>query len=370
MHIGVLASRVWWHDHLHREDWNIGVIHQTAEEIVQRGFMGSPRWFRKDEQVMLADPSCVRLRDGSLLVMAEQMDHRTGIGEIWSALVPATALTEDVPLRPWLTARTHLSYPFPFTGSDGEIYWTVETAEANNLFLWSRREDGSIASEKLILEHPAVDATVWQGADRWWLFCGLYGDAPNERLHLFYADCPDGPWTAHRSNPVKIDTSSCRPAGPLFMCNGMLIRPAQDCSRTYGGGLVLNVVEQLDPNGFRESAIRRLEPFPSEYPDGLHTFCPAGAVTLIDGKRWIYRRRELFDRAVRKLGSVLRRSRAIGNCRSLPNAMLHAGGYLSLAQTQRGCSPQAEAGDEMTIRPMSVADGERAAPADVGLSLS
>jgi hypothetical protein len=72
----------------------------------------------------------------------------------------------------------------------------------------------------------------------------------------------------------------------LFVVDGQLIRPAQDCSLTYGEAVVLNVVDQLDPLIFVEHPHRRLEPVSGPFPHGLHTFCPAGAVTLVDGKRW------------------------------------------------------------------------------------
>jgi hypothetical protein len=55
--------------------------------------------------------------------------------------------------------------------------------------------------------------------------------------------------------------------------------------------VVLNVVTELSRTGFRERPIRRLNPM-GDYPDGMHTFCPAGDVTIIDGKRWAF---HLFD---------------------------------------------------------------------------
>jgi hypothetical protein len=301
-----LATRAWWSEHLSREEWNIGIVDQPAIDIIRRGFQRAPRWLQKSPDVMLADPSCTVIRDGQLLILAERMDYRSGRGEIWGAVLQSADEFENLRLQPWLTAATHLSYPFPFVGDDGRICLTVESAEAGSLFLWREQDNSWESSARIILEQPVVDATIWRGPDRWWLFCGLSNDNPNERLHLFHAQTLQGPWTAHRSNPVKIDLSSSRPAGPLFIVNGMLIRPAQDCSRTYGGAVVLNEICQLDLDGFHERGIRKLEPFTTEYPDGLHTFCPAGDFTLIDGKRWIYRKRELANRALRKYRSILR----------------------------------------------------------------
>ena len=53
---------------------------------------------------------------------------------------------------------------------------------------------------------------------------------------------------------------SARPAGPIFAHEGRLYRPAQDCSRTYGGAVVIHRIEALTPEIFREVAVARLDP--------------------------------------------------------------------------------------------------------------
>ena len=79
---------------------------------------------------------------------------------------------------------------------------------------------------------------------------------------------------------------SSRPAGTPFRIEGALYRPAQDCSRTYGGAVAINRVDELSPTGFEERLVTRLCPDPAgPYPTGLHTICAAGDQTIIDGKR-------------------------------------------------------------------------------------
>ena len=80
------------------------------------------------------------------------------------------------------------------------------------------------------------------------------------------------------------------------------MRPAQDCSRTYGGAITFNRIVRLTPTAFEEEVVGRLAPeADGPYPDGLHTISSAGGVTIIDGKvlrfvltgawaKWRYRR--------------------------------------------------------------------------------
>jgi len=269
------------------EDWNIGVVGQPAADVVRQGIVAPVRWLPKPSRwEMLADPSCHVRPDGGLTLFAEWLDHWTGRGEIWAAEIAAGGDPAGADFRPAVVTPVHMSYPFPFTDADGSRWLTAETWEAGAAPLWHEVDGEWRPASPLFSGRPVVDPTLWRGTDRWWLFCTFEDDLPNARLHLFHAAVPQGPWQPHPANPVKTDPGSSRPAGPLFEADGVLIRPAQDCSRTYGGGVVLNAVRRLDPEGFVEEACRRLAPVPGPFPDGLHTFCPAGQATLIDGKRW------------------------------------------------------------------------------------
>lgn len=268
---------------LRREAWNIGVLPCSAAEIVRNGITRPVQWLPPPNRwEFMADPSCLSLGDGRAIILAEHLSYWNERGEIWAAVVKQNNWTEMV-FRPWLRANFHLSYPFPFR-DDSTLYLVCESWEVGGSFLWKHTQDGWQMCGP-ILQAPAIDVTIWRGSDRWWLFCTMANDCPNERLYIYYAATPSGPWRPHRANPVKTDIASSRPAGPLFMCDGRLIRPAQDCSLTYGGGIILNVVEQIDEHSFQEHALRQLTP-DRIYPHGLHTICPAGDVTIVDGKRW------------------------------------------------------------------------------------
>jgi hypothetical protein len=72
------------------------------------------------------------------------------------------------------------------------------------------------------------------------------------------------------------------------MYSGHLYRPAQDCSKKYGGAVVLNRVTKLTPSEFQEEQASIIAPYKnSPFPDGIHTTSSVGEYTLIDGKRRI-----------------------------------------------------------------------------------
>jgi hypothetical protein len=153
-----------------------------------------------------------------------------------------------------------------------------------------------------------VDGTVFALGGLYWLLGTRADDNYNARLFAWYAETPFGPWTAHACNPIKVDIAGARSAGTPFMFNGSLIRPAQDCSRTYGGAVVLNRIIELSPTRFAEEPIGRIEPDPrSFYSDGVHTLCVSDGLILVDGK---YRRRHWLAPLMRIMldrGSARRR---------------------------------------------------------------
>lgn len=261
-------------ERISREEWNIGVIRQTARDIVERGIEHPVYWLESLRPWYgLADPACYIRRDDLRIIFAERLNWLTGRGEIWTAQLPVHSMMIS-DLKPWVKADVHLSYPFPIIDPDSKnIAFTMETGNAGSLYLWRQTKTGGW-SRITLLDRPAIDPTIWRGNDRWWLFCTFADDEPDRKLHLFHAERLDGPWISHPDNPVKSDLASARSAGPLFMAGDRLIRPSQDSTQSYGGAVILNAVTELTPTSFHEYPIRRLMPH-SDYPDGLHTICPA-----------------------------------------------------------------------------------------------
>lgn len=274
-------------EHLCRERWNLGFIPQSVSDIAQRGIASPIQWLPDGNKwEFRADPACFTLGN-KMMILVERLNYWNERGEIWGAVIPTTRMNvaslNGIEFRPFLRSNFHLSYPFPFL--DGKtLYLVCETWETGGLYLWRRTHQGWQIVDRII-DQPIIDATVWRGHDRWWMFAGLINDSPNKRLHIFYADHPEGPWYPHANNPVKCDIASSRPAGAMFYSDGKLIRPTQDCSRGYGGAITLNVVETLDLHSFSEYPLRTLKP-DQRYPDGMHTICAAGSMTIVDGKQW------------------------------------------------------------------------------------
>ncbi len=269
-----------------RERWRIGVIEQPIGRLVALLEPAAIRWLDVPFEGSLADPFGLPRPDGSLLILAEALpwDERRGrIAAIERRRDGTLSITSTS-----LTSDTHLSYPH-IIEHDGEIYCIPESSAQRRVQLFRAEEfPGRWVPDSVLLEDFAgADTTVIRYQERWWMFTGNHADQDEAKLFVFHSTELHGPWTPHPLNPVKCDLRSSRPAGTLFFGeDGALYRPAQDCSRVYGGALVINRVTRLTVDEFQEEAVARLVPDPAgPCPDGLHTLSAAGGLTLVDGKR-------------------------------------------------------------------------------------
>lgn len=264
------------------ERWNIGMVRAPIHRFLDAGFQPEVEWapYHRDGY-MLADPFGLPAGEG-VRVLCEEFSFFTERGWISSLdWHPRTGWGE---VRTVLDERVHMSYPYPVR-HDGAVYCMPECGARDRLTLY--RVDGDrLVPARTMLEGPRLlDSTIFEHADRWWLFCTRADDEPNARLHIYHGPSAVGPWTPHLGNPVKTDVRCSRPAGTPFVHAGRLYRPAQDCTERYGWRLALNEVTRLSPEEFEEVPLRWIGPLTnSPYPHGFHTLAACGDVTLVDAK--------------------------------------------------------------------------------------
>jgi hypothetical protein len=209
---------------------------------------------------------------GSAVICYVEIDDRGGHS------APRIALRQDC----------HLSYPFVFAEGNA-VYMLPETGGHRTVELYrAARFPVEWTLERVLLRDVcARDATLLRHDGRLWLFVAidLDGGIPTDELFLFSSDSLHGEWEPHPMNPVVSDVRSARPAGRIFPESGHLIRPAQDCSRSYGGRIVFNRIETLTPTDYSEQPIGAIEPAPDTGNLRTHSYDSDGAYEVLDGFR-------------------------------------------------------------------------------------
>jgi hypothetical protein len=188
---------------------------------------------------------------------------------------------------PVLERDYHLSYPFIFNWL-GKYYMIPESAEHRTIDLYECVEFPYKwrFKQNLMNNIKAVDTTMLYYGGKWWLFTAIAENeaaAPHFELFLFYADSPfTDNWIAHPLNPVASDVKNARPAGDVFIRDGKLFRPSQDCSKTYGYGFDLNEIVILSDTEYLERKIKSVRPDGRTKIFATHTYAKQENLTVID----------------------------------------------------------------------------------------
>jgi len=306
---GMMLSRLkdvygWLFKHA---QWSVGVIDQPIHAFLADDFKPKIRWLAEPPRDrFFADPFAVA-DDAGLTLLVEEYDFNVGKGRL--SAMECRDGKEKTELATVMDMPVHLSYPYTFA-HNGHIYCVPEMAQANRVELF-RAVAFPLQWERVatLLENfSALDATVFQHHALWWIFCARAHQNRWIKLYAFHAEDLTGPWQPHAGNPLKTDIRSSRPAGTPFVHEGKLYRPAQDCSRVYGGAVAINHVSRLTPTEFEETVCRVFTIDTSEpYSAGCHTLSAAGARTAIDGKRLIFQPSEFGREATAILRRIVQR---------------------------------------------------------------
>jgi hypothetical protein len=157
---------------------------------------------------------------------------------------------------------------------------TIEMYRANDFpYSW-------VHEAVLMSDVTATDSTLLHHCNKWWLFtAGVFDHASSDKtLCLFFADSPFGPWTAHPKNPIVSDVCHARPAGCLYFEEGQLIRPGQDCSKSYGYAVELHRVDMLSETDYHETLIASITPDWIPGSSGIHTLNQNAQYRVMDCK--------------------------------------------------------------------------------------
>ena len=232
-----------------------------------------------------ADPFLFE-RDGRAFLFFEDYLYKAKRGVI--AFVELKADGSVTAAQTVLDLPYHLSYPFVFE-HDGVMHMIPESASNKTVDLYRATAFPEQWEHVKTLQSGirAYDVTLHIRDGVYWLFANVVerGTASSDELFLFSSDSLTGEWTPHPMNPIVSDVRRSRPAGKLFERDGKLLRPAQDCSLSYGGAMQLNEVLVLNKTHYEERPVSRIDPDWAPGLVGTHTINASEHFETLDGRK-------------------------------------------------------------------------------------
>ena len=289
------------------DSWNVGLVKAPIQSFIEPDFKPDIRWLPyKRKKMFIADPFIEKSGEETDLLV-EEFDYDLNRGYIVRVRAHQDG---QLTISPVLDNKRHLSYPYVLRHG-GRTYVIPESSAAREIVLYRVDEPDRRLTKvcTLVANFAAVDASIVEHEGRWWMFATDAEGPTDSNLHIWHAAELEGPWYAHEVNPVKLDVRSSRPGGTPFHHNGVLYRPAQNCSVTYGGSATLNRVLRLTPTEFHEEPVRELSHDKNGvYRFGFHTLAAGDGVTVVDGRcdevNWELVRRKLLHKIRRAFGAA------------------------------------------------------------------
>ncbi len=258
--------------------WALAYVERS--QLVEPPEVENPTWLVAPSGRYFADPFLVE-HGGETWVFFEDYDLNTQVGHIGASPL------KNFQARPALTRPWHLSYPF-LIPHEGELYCVPEQHQAGRVSLYRCETfPNRWVEEAVLLENFAgVDPTLLWDGKLWWMWVGEQSRRARDNTFVFTAQHLHGPWIELPESPAIARTDLARPAGPVWPSNGRWIRPVQNRTRTYGGGMALFETDLSSQDLYRETELTRWEPRADwPFPDGLHHLCRLGDITIWDAKK-------------------------------------------------------------------------------------
>ncbi len=239
-----------------------------------------------------ADPFVVRTED-QYHIFVEEYPYSRHKGHI--AVLSMDDQGEVSGSSKVLDQSYHLSYPCVFQAG-GNYYMVPESGANRTIDLYECELFPARWKHRLTLMEGvhAVDSTLFYHQQKWWLFTGIRekpGAYPDVELFLFSADTLfTRDWKPHPFNPVISDITCARPAGQLFVREGRLYRPSQNCLKNYGNSFNLSEILCLSETDYREKIVATVQPDWDPMVRATHTYNRVERLSVIDA----YTRRSKF----------------------------------------------------------------------------
>lgn len=248
--------------------WIVGVAEFDQDIVLNAHKKLKVHWIKpRSKDSWFADPFILSEDSDYIQILAEEYyysNHKGRISKLW---VNRHSWTIDR-VTPVIDISTHLSFPAYYRLGDN-VYIYPESTQSGKLVLYEYDERSETAIPiKTVSNYPLADATLFQTGTKKVL---LATTSPNDNGYVLdvypWSDDPSlGPEIS-----ISFQTRVARNAGLPFRVGERIIRPAQDCSRSYGACIVLQEMYFNDSIiEFKE--IKRLQSPLFFYQEAFHTF--------------------------------------------------------------------------------------------------
>lgn len=261
--------------------WNIGFIEEGLSDTLTNK---KPKihWVKKCiNDRWFADPFILDVTDSEIIILAEEFCYNVHRGRI-ARLVIDRKTYEEKSFEIILELPTHLSFPF-IIRKNGKIYLMPENSASGCSTVYEYNDaNRKVTPLHHIAEEPFADATIFELDGQSYLCTTMLPDSNSKSIKIYTLD-KDDLKVVDRVATVEFPIVCGRNAGEFFSVDGQFYRPAQDCTKCYGHGVILQKMTIKEGKWVFED-VNRFYPNTFKYNQGLHTFNNYKGLIVIDAR--------------------------------------------------------------------------------------
>lgn len=235
----------------HRYDaseWNFHIIKAPKD-----------RWF--------ADPFILDVTDTVIIVLVEEFSYRINRGRLAKLIIDKETF-QLKSMKIVLDLNTHLSFPAILRdGTDIYIY-PENSASGSSMLYKYNSEDDSVSVIKQLSNQPLTDAIITKIDDSSYIFTTEIPTQNGNKLSIYTA--LDDMESYKLIQNITLFDNTARSTGDIFVDNGKIVRPAQNCNGGYGVGLVFQEIIKDSKGDFVLKELFRRKPIKNYI--GMHTY--------------------------------------------------------------------------------------------------
>lgn len=276
-----------WRKYMIDANWNIGFCEQTPENLIQQKKLNKIQWLKhpyKDR--WFADPFIYKVTDDEIIVFVEECNLFGWPKGIICELVIDRKTISLKERHILLELDTHLSYP-AIIRHEGKVYVYPENGASRKLNIYEYDSvSHKLVNPICILNEAVADASIIEQESKY-LMIATKCPETQEKAYLYQSKSLLGPFVEISTVPFQASRSCSRPGGNWIDTKEGLFRPAQDCSKHYGGALSIMSIQK---NGefLIEKQLFQILPQSFRYNKGVHTLNFCDGLCVIDGYGYLY----------------------------------------------------------------------------------
>ena len=263
---------------LTKVQWNIGFIDYHSDNFFSSEKVKIKYLKHSYKNKWFADPFILDITKDKIILFVEEFDEIINKGRIAKLVVNRQNYRLES-MKIILDLKSHLSFPVIYRIKN-IVFVCPENSESGGYYKYTYDYNSEkLVNPELIIDEPLTDAIKYYISDKPYIFSTKQPNSDGNKIYIYCDEFKNDQYRFKQE--IILEDNTARGAGNFIKLKDKLIRPAQDCNKSYGNGLVFQEI-MYDNGLFSVNELKRIYNKTFKYGLGIHTFNTLGNMAVVD----------------------------------------------------------------------------------------